>query len=80
MGTLHLLCREGDRTITWDADAATAADPEAAAAVEAAEAIFNLEHKRGSLALLIEEGLAKRLDAFDPRASRIVVLPRVVGG
>jgi hypothetical protein len=81
MATLHILSQHGDVKVEWDARQAEAGDPEAAAAVREAERIFREHLERGATAFKVAPGEpAVKLDAFDPQAERIVVVPRVAGG
>ena len=81
MGVLRVMTAGGDRSVRWDQRQAEAGDPEARAAVEEAERIFEAARARGATAFRVASGRpAERLDRFDPEAEQIVVVPRVIGG
>jgi hypothetical protein len=81
MGTLRVMSRRGDDTITWEKAQVEAGDPEAAAAVREAERIFRDQQGRGGTAYRLAPGKTPvRIDEFDVEADQIVVIPRVVGG
>jgi hypothetical protein len=81
MGVLRVLSRRGDDAATWDRRHAETADPEALAARREAERIFREQRRAGATALRVESGRALvRIDAFDPAAEQIVMVPRLVGG
>jgi len=75
------MSRRGDDRITWDSQKVEANDPEAVAAIEEAERIFEKAHQEGATAFKVEAGsTVKRIDEFDRTAEQIVIVPRVVGG
>lgn len=81
MAKLRVLNSQGDRSVTWERDKVETGDPEALAAVREAERIFREQLQRGGAAFVVEEGkTAERIDAFDPKAEQIVVIPRIAGG
>ena len=81
LGKLHILSKRGDQTVQWNARRAARGDREAAAAVREAERIFREQRERGSTAFKVVPGEpAVRLDAFDPEADQVIIIPRVVGG
>lgn len=81
MGMLRVMSRRGDDRITWDIQQVETSDPEALAAVQEAERIFNEERKKGATAFKVEAGkTVERIEKFDRTAEQIVVVPRVVGG
>ena len=81
MGVLRILSKRGDDRLSWNAQDALAGDAEAKAAVREAERIFARERDRGATAYRVEVGKAiERLEQFDPEASEIIMVPRVVGG
>lgn len=81
MGALRVMSRRGDTSICWDLPRVQAGDPEALAAVIAAERTFNAELDGGATAYRVVAGrAAERLKRFDRRAEQIVIVPRVVGG
>lgn len=78
---LRVMSRRGDDRVTWDPQKAEAGDPEAQAAIREAERIFSEARSRGAAAFKVVPGQApQRIDAFDPQAVKIVVIPRVMGG
>jgi hypothetical protein len=78
---LRILSRRGDDRVEWDRAAVAIGDPEALAAVRAAERIFAEERARGATAFTVEKGQAPHLvKEFDRTAEQIVLVPRVVGG
>ena len=81
MGKLRILSRLGDTTVTWDERAARVGDPEAEEAVRQAERIFKEERARGTAAFRVTRGApGERIDAFDPEAEQIVMVPPIAGG
>ena len=81
MGVLRILSKRGDDRLSWNAQDALVGDAEAKAAVREAERIFARERDRGATAYRVEAGKAiERLEQFDPEASEIIMVPRVVGG
>jgi hypothetical protein len=81
MAVLRVLSVQGDTQIEWDRKQAETGDPEAVAALHEAERIFAEQRARGATAFrIVPERRAERLDAFDPHAEQIVVVPRVAGG
>ena len=81
MGMLRIMSRQGDERVGWDTRQAATGDPEALAAVQAAEALFREQRARGATAFRVEPGRPlTRLDTFDPTAEQIVLVPRLIGG
>lgn len=81
MGILRVMSRRGDDRVTWDAARAATGDLEAMAAVREAERIFHEQRTKGATAFAMEQGHAPvHIDAFDPTAEQIMLVPRVVGG
>ncbi len=81
MGKLRVLSKHGDTTYGWDAKRAASGDPEAQEAVRQAERLFNLERAKGYTAFRASPGsIGERIDAFDPQAEQIVMVPRLAGG
>jgi hypothetical protein len=81
MAKLRVLSARGDTTVEWDGRQAGAGDAEALAALREAERIFAEHRARGATAFRVApDGPAERIDAFDPAAEQIVVVPRVAGG
>ncbi len=75
MGRLRVLSRSGDNTVVWDTT------PGAEEAVRQAERIFNEHRSAGATAFrVVDDEPAERLDAFDPAAEQIVIVPRLAGG
>jgi len=54
VGMLRIMSRRGDDRIIWDSQKVKANDPEAMAAIEEAERIFNEELKKGGTAFKVE--------------------------
>lgn len=78
---LRIMSKRGDDRVVWDIEKAAQADPEALAAIEEAERIFEEERKRGATAFRVESGQPiQRIDHFVREAEQIVIVPRVVGG
>ena len=81
MAKMRVLSGRGDTIVEWDGRKARAGDAEAPAAVHEAERIFAEHRARGATAFRVApDGPAERIDAFDPAAEQIVVVPRVAGG
>ena len=81
MGVLRVLSHHGDDRFEWNQSAVRVGDEEAQAAIKEAERIFAEQRARGSTAVRVTPGKsAERIDAFDPTAQEIVMIPRVVGG
>jgi hypothetical protein len=74
MGMLRIISKRGDTRLSWNERDVLAGDAEA-------ERIFARERARGATAFRVEPGKpVERLEQFDPQASQIVMVPRVVGG
>ena len=81
MAKIRVLSAHGDATVEWDSQKIGAGDAEARAAVREAERIFAEQHARGATAFRVSpDRPAERVEAFDPQAEQIVVVPRVLGG
>lgn len=81
MGMLRIMSRRGDDRITWDYRQVIANDPDAVAAIEEAERIFEKTRQEGATAFKVEPGsTVERIDKFDRTAEQIIIVPRVVGG
>jgi len=81
MGMLRIISCRGDDRRLWNEEEALAGDFEAMAALREAERIFAQERARGATAFRVEPGKpTERLEQFDPQASQIIMVPRVVGG
>ena len=81
MGMLRVISKRGDDRVHWNAQDAQPGDTEAIAAIREAERIFARERARGATAFRIEAGKpAERLEQFDPQATQIILVPRLVGG
>lgn len=81
MGMLRVISKRGDDRMQWNEQDALAGDVEAVAAIREAERIFAQERARGTTAFRVEVGKSvERLEQFDPQASQIIMVPRVVGG
>jgi hypothetical protein len=81
MGLLRILSRRGDKRVAWDLQHVDVGDPEALAAIQEAERLFNQAHAQGATAFRVErERPVERLERFDQTAEQIILVPRVVGG
>ncbi len=81
MAKMRVLSARGDTIVEWDGRKVEAGDAEALAAVREAERIFAEQRARGATAFRVSpDRPAERIDAFDPKAEQIVVVPRVAGG
>ena len=81
MGMLRIISCRGDDRRLWNEEEALAGDFEAMAALREAERIFAQERTRGATAFRVDPGKpTERLEQFDPQASQIIMVPRVVGG
>ena len=81
MGMLRLMSRRGDDRITWDYQRVIANDPDAMAAIEEAERIFEKARQEGATAFKAESSsTVERIDKFDRTAEQIIIVPRVIGG
>jgi len=79
MGMLRVISKRGDDRLRWNEQDALAGDAEALAAIREAERIFARERARGATAFRVEPGKpVERLEQFDPQASQIIMVPRVV--
>lgn len=82
MGRLIVLGPSGHQELEWDQEALESGDPEAKAAVQAAERLLAEAQARGGTAFRVTapDQPAERLEAFDPTAEEIVVVPKIAGG
>jgi hypothetical protein len=81
MGMLRVMSKRGDDRVNWDARRVTIGDPDALAAVQEAERIFNEARARGASAFRVDaDKRTTRIEEFDRTAEQIVIVPRVVGG
>jgi len=81
MGMLRIISKRGDDRLFWNVQDAQAGDAEATAAIQEAERIFAKARAKGATAFRVEPGKpVERLEQFDPQASEIIMVPRVVGG
>ncbi|MFN0073938.1 MAG: hypothetical protein ACKVVP_20860 [Chloroflexota bacterium] len=81
MAKLRILSARGDTVVEWDEQRLEAGDPEAMAAIQEAERIFDDQRARGATAFRVApERPAERIDEFDPSAREIIMVPRVAGG
>src|SRR5258706_16248825 len=81
MNVLRVLSRHGDDRFEWSVDAVRTQDPEAVAAVAAAERIFREERARGAVGLRLAPGRpAERIEEIDPATQPIAMVPRRIGG
>ncbi len=76
MGMLRVISKRGNDRVHWNEQ-----DAQALAALREAERIFAHERKSGATAFRVATSkLAERLEQFDPQATQIILVPRVVGG
>jgi hypothetical protein len=81
VGMLRVMSRHGDDQVRWDYRQVIANDPDAVAAIEEAERIFEKTRREGATAFKVEPGSpVERIDKFDRTAEQIIIVPRVVGG
>jgi hypothetical protein len=81
MGKLRIMSSQGDETVVWDQDLVKTGDLDALEAVREAERIFEEQCRKGAIAFqVLPDTPPKRLERFDPEATQIVMVPRVVGG
>lgn len=81
MGVLRVMSRRGDDAVTWEYPGPGVSDPEALAAVRAAERVFDEQAARGATAFKVQpDAVPVRIDHFEAEAEQIVLIPRVVGG
>lgn len=81
MARLRVLSSRGDTIVEWDEKLAEVGDPEALAAIQEAERIFEEQRAKGATAFRVTpDKPAERMDVFDPKAEQIVIVPRVAGG
>jgi hypothetical protein len=81
MGKLRILSSQGDETVVWDEELVKTGDPEALEAVREAERIFEEKRRRGAIAFqVLPDTPPQKLERFDPEATQIILVPRVVGG
>jgi hypothetical protein len=81
MGMLRIISNRGDDRLLWNEQDALAGDAEALAALREAERIFARERARGATAFRVDPGKpVERLGQFDPQATQMILVPRVVGG
>jgi len=74
MGEMRTLCDKGDTKVIWD--------PKNEDEVEAAEEQFNTLMDKGFTAFSVKKDgkKHKRIDEFDPKAGKIIMVPRMAGG
>jgi len=78
---LRIISNRGDDRRLWNEQDALAGDTEAIAALHEVERIFAQERARGATAFRVDPGKpVERLGQFDPQATQIIMVPRVVGG
>ena len=82
MASLRILNASGDTRLSWDETAYAAGDPDAVAAVEEAERVFETARAAGGEAFRVEAGApAERVTRLAPaRSEDVVIIPRMVGG
>lgn len=71
-GTMHTLNESGDTRISWDASQPTE--------VDAARLSFNALTKNGKYTAFRGGRNGSRMDAFDPNAKEILLVPQIAGG
>lgn len=73
-GTMNIMDKTGHSTTSWD--------PSVSAEVAAARTTFNELTGRGYRAFKVgEEGVrGQRLEAFDPQARQMIMVPQLQGG
>lgn len=74
MGELRILNKEGDTKHIWD--------PSKDEEVDAAEELYNKLVKEGYTAYKVKATGRKgeKMTKFDPKAGKVILVPRVVGG
>ena len=81
MGVLHMLSKQGDVRVEWDAEKEDIGDPEALAAIAEAERILAEARREVATAFAVrEDGQTQVMEEFDRTAKKVVVVPRIVGG
>jgi hypothetical protein len=82
MSALRILNASGDTCINWDETAYAAGDPEAVAAVQEAERLFETARAAGGEAFRVQAGApAQRATRLEPaRTEDVLVIPPMVGG
>lgn len=81
MGVLRVMSRRGDDVVTWEYPGPGVSEPEAQAAVRAAERVFDEQAARGATAFKVQQDAAPvHIDHFEAQAEQIILVPRVVGG
>lgn len=81
MAKLRILSSKGDTVVEWDEKQVELGNPDALEAVREAERIFDEQRARGATAFVVAPNRpAQRIDAFDPQADQVVMVPRVAGG
>lgn len=83
MAKLRVLNSSGDTVVEWNRRLLETEDSETKAAVKEAERIFEEQRARGATAFIVKPGTndaSKRIDAFDPSAEEIIIVPQIVGG
>jgi len=80
-GTMHVMDPSGHTTVTWD--------PDNAASVRDARRQFDDLRRRGYQAFMMNsihengavvEERGERIDAFDPKAGKVMMVPQLRGG
>jgi hypothetical protein len=75
------MSRRGDDRIIWDYQQVIANDPDAMAAIEEAERIFEKTRQEGATAFKVDSrSTVERINRFDRTAEQIIIIPRVIGG
>jgi len=74
MGEIRYLDKTGDQKVIWN--------PENDDEVEAAEATFDMLKDKGFTAYRVKKDgtQGKKITKFDPKAGRIIMVPKLAGG
>lgn len=79
--TMNVLSARGHTAVVWDPKKVEQGDPDATAAIQEAERIFEEHRAAGATAFRIgDDGEPQVITVFDPTAEQITVIPRVTGG
>lgn len=82
MNKLQILGREGHRELVWEPKEVEAGESEALEVIAEAERIVEKALANGHLAVRIDapEAPAERIEKFDYKAPRTVLVPPIAGG
>ncbi len=70
MGILRVISKRGDDCATWDKELVAANDPQAKAAIEEAERIFEQQRAKGATAFCVEPGRSASI-SLTPKPRRL---------